>query len=262
MPAGAASFKEGLRWCTEVFHALAALLKEKGLATSVGDEGGFAPDLGSDEEAIECILEAVKRAGYEPGKDFVLAMDAASSEWKGSKKGEYVLPKCGKKFKSEELVAHWKELCSKYPIYSIEDGLDEEDWEGWQMMTKELGGTVQLVGDDLFVTNTERLAKGIGLGCANSILIKLNQIGSVSETLEAIKMAHKAGYTAISSHRSGETEDTTIADLAVALNTCQIKTGAPSRSERVAKYNQLLRIEEELGEAAVFPGKEAFNIKK
>ena len=262
MPAGAASFKEGLRWCTEVFHALAALLKEKGLATSVGDEGGFAPDLGSDEEAIECILEAIKRAGYEPGKDFVLAMDAASSEWKGSKKGEYVLPKCGKKFTSEELVAHWKELCSKYPIYSIEDGLDEEDWEGWQMMTKELGGTVQLVGDDLFVTNTERLAKGIGLGCANSILIKLNQIGSVSETLEAIKMAHKAGYTAISSHRSGETEDTTIADLAVALNTCQIKTGAPSRSERVAKYNQLLRIEEELGEAAVFPGKEAFGIKK
>lgn len=262
MPAGAASFKEGLRWCTEVFHALAALLKEKGLATSVGDEGGFAPDLGSDEEAIECILEAIKRAGYEPGKDFVLAMDAASSEWKGSKKGEYVLPKCGKKFTSEELVAHWKELCSKYPIYSIEDGLDEEDWEGWQMMTKELGDTVQLVGDDLFVTNTERLAKGIGLGCANSILIKLNQIGSVSETLEAIKMAHKAGYTAISSHRSGETEDTTIADLAVALNTCQIKTGAPSRSERVAKYNQLLRIEEELGEAAVFPGKEAFNIKR
>ena len=262
MPAGEAIFKEGLRWCTEVFHALAALLKEKGLATSVGDEGGFAPDLGSDEEAIECILEAIKRAGYEPGKDFVLAMDAASSEWKGSKKGEYVLPKCGKKFTSEELVAHWKELCSKYPIYSIEDGLDEEDWEGWQMMTKELGDTVQLVGDDLFVTNTERLAKGIGLGCANSILIKLNQIGSVSETLEAIKMAHKAGYAAISSHRSGETEDTTIADLAVALNTCQIKTGAPSRSERVAKYNQLLRIEEELGEAAVFPGKEAFGIKK
>ena len=172
------------------------------------------------------------------------------------------MPKCGKKFTSEELVAHWKELCSKYPIYSIEDGLDEEDWEGWQMMTKELGDTVQLVGDDLFVTNTERLAKGIGLGCANSILIKLNQIGSVSETLEAIKMAHKAGYAAISSHRSGETEDTTIADLAVALNTCQIKTGAPSRSERVAKYNQLLRIEEELGEAAVFPGKEAFGIKK
>ena len=262
VPVGAPTFKEALRWGAEIFHALKKILKSRGLETAVGDEGGFAPDLGSDEEAIECILEAIKRAGYEPGKDFVLAMDAASSEWKGSKKGEYVLPKCGKKFTSEELVAHWKELCSKYPIYSIEDGLDEEDWEGWQMMTKELGDTVQLVGDDLFVTNTERLAKGIGLGCANSILIKLNQIGSVSETLEAIKMAHKAGYTAISSHRSGETEDTTIADLAVALNTCQIKTGAPSRSERVAKYNQLLRIEEELGEAAVFPGKEAFGIKK
>ena len=262
MPAGAPSFKEGLRWCTEVFHTLAALLKEKGLATSVGDEGGFAPDLGSDEEAIEYILEAVKKAGYEPGKDFVLAMDAASSEWKGSQKGEYVLPKCGNKFTSAQLVEHWKNLIEKYPIYSIEDGLDEEDWEGWQIMTKELGGKVQLVGDDLFVTNTERLEKGISRGCGNSILIKLNQIGSVSETLEAIKMAHKAGYTAISSHRSGETEDTTIADLAVALNTCQIKTGAPSRSERVAKYNQLLRIEEELGEAAVYPGFQAFNIKR
>ena len=261
MPAGAPSFKEGLRWCTEVFHALAALLKEKGLATSVGDEGGFAPDLASDEEAIQYILEAVKKAGYEPGRDFVLAMDAASSEWKGGKKGEYVLPKCGKHFTSAELVNHWKELCEKYPIYSIEDGLDEEDWEGWQLMTKELGGKIQLVGDDLFVTNTERLAKGISLGCGNSILIKLNQIGSVSETLEAIKMAHKAGYTAIASHRSGETEDTTIADLAVALNTCQIKTGAPSRSERVAKYNQLLRIEEELGDAAVYPGFGAFNRK-
>ena len=261
MPAGAPSFKEGLRWCAEVFHALAALLKERKLATSVGDEGGFAPDLGSDEEAIQCILEAVKRAGYEPGKDFVLAMDAASSEWKGSVKGEYILPKCGKKFTSKELIAHWKDLCEKYPIYSIEDGLDEEDWEGWQLMTKELGDKVQLVGDDLFVTNTERLSKGISLGCGNSILIKLNQIGSVSETLEAIKMAHKAGYTAIASHRSGETEDTTIADLAVALNTCQIKTGAPSRSERVAKYNQLLRIEEELGAAAQFPGFGAFNTK-
>ena len=262
MPAGAESFREGLRWCTEVFHALAALLKEKNLATSVGDEGGFAPDLGSDEEAIEYILEAVKKAGYEPGKDFVLAMDAASSEWKSGTKGEYILPKCGKKSTPAELVAHWKSLCEKYPIYSIEDGLDEEDWEGWQIMTKELGGKVQLVGDDLFVTNTKRLAKGINLGCGNSILIKLNQIGSVSETLEAIKMAHKAGYTAISSHRSGETEDTTIADLAVALNTCQIKTGAPSRSERVAKYNQLLRIEEELDAAAVYPAMQAFNISK
>ena len=261
MPAGASSFSEGLRWCTEVFHSLQALLKSKGLATSVGDEGGFAPDLASDEEAIECILEAVKAAGYEPGRDFVLAMDAASSEWKGSKKGEYILPKCKKTFTSAELVEYWKSLVDKYPIYSIEDGLDEEDWEGWQILTKELGGRIQLVGDDLFVTNTERLNKGISLGCGNSILIKLNQIGSVSETLEAIKMAHKAGYTAVTSHRSGETEDTTIADLAVALNTCQIKTGAPSRSERVAKYNQLLRIEEELGTAAVYPGFQAFNIK-
>lgn len=262
MPAGAPSFKEGLRWCTEVFHALAALLKERGLATSVGDEGGFAPDLGSDEEAIECILEAVEKAGYKPGEDFVLAMDAASSEWKSGTKGEYLLPKSGRKFTSAELIEHWKQLCEKYPIYSIEDGLDEEDWEGWQQLTKELGDKVQLVGDDLFVTNTERLSKGIKLGCGNSILIKLNQIGSVSETLEAIKMAHNAGYTAVTSHRSGETEDTTIADLAVALNTCQIKTGAPSRSERVAKYNQLLRIEEQLGNAAVYPGKGAFHISR
>ena len=262
MPVGAPSFKECLRWCAEVFHALAALLKSKGLATSVGDEGGFAPDLASDEEAIQYILEAVRNAGYEPGKDFMIAMDAASSEWKGSKKGEYVLPKAGTKFTSAELIEHWKKLVEKYPIISIEDALDEEDWEGWQQLTKELGDKVQLVGDDLFVTNTERLAKGIELGCGNSILIKLNQIGSVSETLEAIKMAHKAGYTAISSHRSGETADTTIADLAVALNTCQIKTGAPSRSERVAKYNQLLRIEEELGDSAVYPQMKAFNVKK
>lgn len=262
MPVGAPSFKEALRWCAEVFHALAALLKSKGLATSVGDEGGFAPDLASDEEAIQYILEAVKNAGYEPGKDFMIAMDAASSEWKGSKKGEYVLPKAGTKFTSAELIEHWKKLVEKYPIISIEDALDEEDWEGWQLLTKELGGKVQLVGDDLFVTNTERLAKGISLGCGNSILIKLNQIGSVSETLEAIKMAHKAGYTAISSHRSGETADTTIADLAVALNTCQIKTGAPSRSERVGKYNQLLRIEEELGESAVYPQMGAFNVTR
>ena len=262
MPVGAPTFGEGLRWCTEVFHALAAILKSKGLATSVGDEGGFAPDLGSDEEAIEIILEAVRQAGYKPGEDFVLAMDAASSEWKGSAKGEYILPKSGKKFTSAELINHWKALVEKYPIYSIEDGLDEEDWEGWQQLTKELGGKVQLVGDDLFVTNTERLSKGIEMGCGNSILIKLNQIGSVSETLEAIKMAHNAGYTAVTSHRSGETEDTTIADLAVALNTCQIKTGAPSRSERVAKYNQLLRIEEELGASAVYPGKAAFHIHR
>lgn len=262
MPVGAPSFKEALRWCAEVFHALATLLKSKGLATSVGDEGGFAPDLASDEEAIQYILEAVKNAGYEPGKDFMIAMDAASSEWKGKKKGEYILPKAGTKFTSAELIEHWKKLVEKYPIVSIEDALDEEDWEGWKLLTAEIGNKVQLVGDDLFVTNTERLKKGIDNKCGNSILIKLNQIGSVSETLEAIKMAHKAGYTAISSHRSGETADTTIADLAVALNTCQIKTGAPSRSERVAKYNQLLRIEEELGESAVYPCISAFNFNK
>ncbi len=262
MPVGAPSFKEALRWCAEVFHALASLLKENGLATSVGDEGGFAPDLASDEEAIQYILKAVEKAGYVPGQDFMIAMDAASSEWKSGNKGEYVLPKAGTRFTSDELIAHWEQLVDKYPIISIEDALDEEDWEGWQRLTAKLGGKVQLVGDDLFVTNTERLSKGIRLGCGNSILIKLNQIGSVSETLEAIKMAHKAGYTAISSHRSGETADTTIADLAVALNTCQIKTGAPSRSERVAKYNQLLRIEEELGAAAVYPGIGAFNVKR
>ncbi|MBF1261644.1 MAG: phosphopyruvate hydratase, partial [Lachnoanaerobaculum sp.] len=263
MPVGAPSFKEALRWCAEVFHNLAALLKAEGLATSVGDEGGFAPNLtGGDEEAIEFILKAVEKAGYKPGVDFMIAMDAASSEWKTGTIGKYKLPKAGTEFTSAELVEHWKKLVEKYPIISIEDGLDEEDWEGWKLLTKELGGKVQLVGDDLFVTNTERLKKGIDNGCANSILIKLNQIGSVSETLEAIKMAHKAGYTSISSHRSGETEDTTIADLAVALNTCQIKTGAPSRSERVAKYNQLLRIEEELGESACYPGMAAFNVKR
>ena len=262
MPAGACCFKEGLRMCTEVFHALQSLLKSRGLATAVGDEGGFAPDLSSDEEAIQVILEAVEKAGYRPGSDFVLAIDAASSEWKTGVKGQYRLPKSGQTFTSAELTAHWKALCGKYPIYSIEDGLDEEDWEGWQMLTKELGGKVQLVGDDLFVTNTERLKKGIELGCGNSILIKLNQIGSVSETLEAIGMAHRAGYTAIVSHRSGETEDTTISDLAVALNACQIKAGAPSRSERVAKYNQLLRIEESLGKSAVYPGFDAFKVKR
>jgi len=262
MPVGAPTFKEALRWCAEVFHALAKILKGRGLATSVGDEGGFAPNLASDEETIETILEAVKAAGYEPGKDFMIAMDAASSEWKSEKgKGFYKQPKSGKEFTSDELITHWESLVDKYPIISIEDGLDEDDWEGWQRMTQKIGHKVQLVGDDLFVTNTERLAKGISLGAANSILIKLNQIGSVSETLEAIKMAHNAGYTAISSHRSGETADTTIADLAVALNTCQIKTGAPSRSERVAKYNQLLRIEEQLGASAVYPQMEAFHVK-
>lgn len=261
MPAGAPSFREALRWCSEVFHALQKLLKDRNLATSVGDEGGFAPNLSSDEETIEVILEAIKIAGYEPGKDFMIAIDAAASEWKGSKIGEYILPKSGKKFTTDELIAHWKMLVEKYPIVSLEDGLDEEDWEGWKKLTEAIGDKVQLVGDDLFVTNTERLSRGIKEGAGNSILIKLNQIGSISETLEAIKMAHKAGYTAVTSHRSGETEDTTIADLAVALNTCQIKTGAPSRSERVAKYNQLLRIEEDLKQSAVYPGFDAFNQK-
>ncbi len=264
MPVGAPSFKEALRWCAEVFHALKKLLKDMGDVTAVGDEGGFAPNqLGSDEEAIEKILEAIKVAGFEPGKDFMIAMDAASSEWKSEKgKGFYKLPKAGTEYTSEELIDHWASLCDKYPIISIEDGLDEEDWEGWKKMTERLGNKVQLVGDDLFVTNVERLSKGIGMGAGNSILIKLNQIGSVSETLEAIKIAHKAGYTAVTSHRSGETADTTIADLAVALNTCQIKTGAPSRSERVAKYNQLLRIEEMLGDSAMYPGIGAFNVNR
>ena len=261
MPVGASSFAEGLRQCAEVYHKLGKLLKAEGYATSVGDEGGYAPNLSSDEETLEYILKAIKDCGYEPGKDFVLAMDAAASEWKGSAKGQYKQPNSGKEFTSAELVAHWKSLVDKYPIVSIEDGLDEEDWEGWKKMTEELGDRLQIVGDDLFVTNTKRLHKGIEQGCGNSILIKLNQIGSVSETIEAIKMAQKAGYTAVVSHRSGETEDTTIADLAVALNAGQIKTGAPNRSERVAKYNQLLRIEEELDENAKYAGLEAFNQK-
>jgi enolase len=262
MPAGAKSFKKGLRWSAEVFHALQALLKQEGQTTAVGDEGGFAPNFKSDEDTIEHILQAIRDAGYEPGQDFVLAMDAAASEWKSPKgKGYYHQPKSDRDYTSEELIEHWKRLVEKYPIYSIEDGLDEEDWEGWQKMTAVLGDKVQLVGDDLFVTNTKRLKKGIELGAGNAILIKLNQIGSVSETLDAIKMAQNAGMRAIVSHRSGETEDTTIADLAVALNAGEIKTGAPSRSERVAKYNQLLRIEEVLGGAAVYPGKSAFNFK-
>ena len=260
MPAGAESFRGGLRRCTEVFHSLASILGANGLATSVGDEGGFAPDLSSDSQAIEYILEAIQKAGYEPGRDFVLAIDAASSEWKGGEPGKYVLPKSGERFTSSELASHWEHLCKKYPIVSVEDGLDEEDWQGWRHMTKSLGEKTQLVGDDLFVTNSKRLKKGIKLGCGNSILIKLNQIGTVSDTLEAIKIAQKAGYTAVISHRSGETEDTTIADLAVATNAGQIKTGAPSRSERVAKYNRLLRIEERLGASACYPGFGAFNI--
>ena len=262
MPVGAPSFKEALRWCAEVFHNLAKILKAEGLATSVGDEGGFAPNLASDEDALKYICKAIEAAGYVPGKDFMIAIDAAASEWKSDVKGEYVLPKAGTKFTTESLVAFWKDLADRYPIISLEDGMDEEDWEGWKLLTETIGDKVQLVGDDLFVTNTERLAKGIEGKNANAILIKLNQIGTVSETLEAIKMAHKAGFTAVTSHRSGETADTTIADLAVALNTCQIKTGAPSRSDRVAKYNQLLRIEEELGASAVYPGMAAFNVKR
>lgn len=261
MPVGAQTFREGLRWCVEVYHALASILKSKGLSTAVGDEGGFAPDLGSDIDAIDYILEAINKAGYRPKSDFMIAIDAAASEWNGSKQGEYVLPKSKNTYTADELIDFWKNLSEKYPIISIEDALDENDFDGWKKLTATLGGKVQLVGDDLFVTNTERLEYGIKNSCGNSILIKLNQIGSVSETIEAIKMAHKAGYTAIASHRSGETEDTTIADLAVALNTRQIKTGAPCRSERVAKYNRLLRIEEELGETAVYPAKSAFNVK-
>lgn len=256
MPIGANNFREGLRWCTEVFHTLAKILKSKGLSTSVGDEGGYAPNLSSDDEAIELILEAVKKAGYTPGTDFVIAIDAAASEWK-SESG-YMLPKNKKAYTTDELIEYWKGLCEKYPISSIEDALDEEDWDGWVKLTKILGDKVQLVGDDLFVTNTSRLEKGIKSHCGNSILIKLNQIGTLTETLDAIKMAHHAGFTAIISHRSGETEDTTIADLAVALNAGQIKTGAPSRSERVAKYNQLLRIEDDLLGQDKYPGKDCF----
>lgn len=263
LPVGACCFKEALRMGTEVYHSLKKVLENKGLSTAVGDEGGFAPDVDGVEAVLDLMAEAVKDAGYECGKDICFALDVAASEWKSEKgKGYYHLPKSGKDYCTEELIAMYRNVAEKYPVISIEDPLDEEDWEGWKKITEELGDKVQLVGDDLFVTNTERLSKGIENKCANSILIKLNQIGSVSETLEAIKMAHKAGYTAIASHRSGETEDTTIADLAVALNTCQIKTGAPCRSERVAKYNQLLRIEEELGENAVYPGIKAFHVKR
>ncbi len=262
MPVGAVCFKDALRECAEVFHALAGILKSKGLATSVGDEGGFAPNFNSDEETLDCILSAIEKAGYKPEKDFMLAIDAAASEWKGGAKGKYKLPKAGTEFTSEQLIDHWEKLCGKYPIISIEDALDEEDWDGWKKLTERLGKRVQLVGDDLFVTNVERIEKGVREKCANSVLIKLNQIGTVSETLEAIKTAHKAGYTAIASHRSGETADTTIADLAVAMNTRQIKTGAPSRSERVEKYNRLLRIEEELRTAARYRGMDAFNVQR
>ncbi|MBR2181377.1 MAG: phosphopyruvate hydratase [Oscillospiraceae bacterium] len=261
MPVGAPSFSEALRWCTEVFHNLKKVLSEMGMTTAVGDEGGFAPNLKKDEDAIKVILDAVERAGFRPGDDFMIAIDAASSEWY-QEDGTYFLPKAKKKMTKQQLVNYWKNLTSKYPIISLEDGVAEEDWEAWGMLTKAIGSKVQLVGDDLFVTNVERLSKGIDLGVGNSILIKVNQIGSLTETLDAIQMANRAGYTAVVSHRSGETEDTTIADIAVALNAGQIKTGAPSRTDRVAKYNQLLRIEEELGDSAIYLGKKAwFNLK-
>ena len=267
MPVGATSFKECLRMCAEVFHNLKSVLKEKDLATSVGDEGGFAPNLKEDEEALQVIVEAIKRAGFEPDKDFKIAIDAAATEMydeakKKGKEGCYYFWKSDKMFTCDEMIAYWEDLASKYPIISLEDGLAEEDWEGWKKLTQRLGSKIQLVGDDLFVTNTKRLKKGIDMGVANAILIKVNQIGTITETLDAIKMANRAGYTAIVSHRSGETEDTTIADLVVGLNAGQIKTGAPSRTDRVCKYNQLLRIEEELGSISEFNGKDVFfNLK-
>ncbi len=262
MPVGASSFKEALRMGAEVFHALAKVLKKNGLSTAVGDEGGFAPNLKSDEEALSYINIAITEAGYSPGKDFMLAIDAAASEWKTGEIGKYRMPKSKKEWTSDELIEHWKELSEEYPIISIEDGLDEDDFDGFKKMTEVIGERVQLVGDDLFVTNTQRIKMGIEQQFANSVLIKLNQIGSLSETIYAIKMAQDAGYTAITSHRSGETEDVSISDLAVALMTGQIKTGAPSRSERVAKYNQLLRIEERLGNQAIYPGMKAFKVKR
>ena len=259
MPVSAPCFSEALRRSAEVFHTLKNVLKAKGIpATGVGDEGGYAPNLKKDEDALSVIVEAIEQAGYIPGEDFMIAIDAASSEWYDEESGLYLLPKSGKQLTRHQLVSMWKRLAQKYPIISLEDGMAETDWEGWDMLTKAIGNKVQLVGDDLFVTNTERLAQGIEKGIANSILIKVNQIGTLTETLDAISMANRAGYTAIVSHRSGETEDTTIADLSVAVNAGQIKTGAPSRSDRVAKYNQLLRIEEELGVNAQYPGKNAF----
>ena len=263
LPVGAPSFKEAIRWGTEVFHNLKAVLKAKGLNTAVGDEGGFAPNLGSNEEAIQVIMEAIKKAGYVPGKDIFLGMDVASSEFYNKDTKKYVLAGEGnKEFTAEQLADFYVNLVEKYPIISIEDGLDENDWEGWKYLTKVLGDKIQLVGDDLFVTNTEKLAHGIENGIANSILIKVNQIGTLTETLEAIEMAKRAGYTAVVSHRSGETEDTTIADLVVATNAGQIKTGSASRTDRIAKYNQLIRIEDELGDTAKYLGKASFyNLK-
>ena len=267
MPVGAKSFKECLRWCAEVFHNLKSVLKAKGYATSVGDEGGFAPNLKSDEEALKCIVEAIEKAGYKPYDDFRIAIDAAATEMydeaaKIGEEGKYYFWKTKQLFTTDELVEYYAQLAEKYPIISLEDGLAEEDWEGWKKLTDRLGKKIQLVGDDLFVTNTERIKKGLDTKTANSVLIKLNQIGTLTETLEAIQMANRAGYTAVVSHRSGETEDTTIADLSVALNAGQIKTGAPSRTDRVAKYNQLIRIEEELGDSAKYLGKKTFfNLK-
>ena len=259
MPISAGSWKEALRRCAEVFHTLKVILKENKIpVTGVGDEGGYAPMLKKDEDALALIVAAIERAGYKPGDDFMIAIDAASSEWYEEEQGVYRLPKAGKVLSKKQMVQMWKRLAEKYPIISLEDGMAETDWEGWTMLTKALGSKMQLVGDDLFVTNTQRLKQGIEMGIGNSILIKVNQIGTLTETLDAIAMANRAGYTAIISHRSGETEDTTIADLAVALNAGQIKSGAPSRSDRVAKYNQLLRIEEELGDRAQYPGKAAF----
>ena len=255
MPFGASSFSEGLRWGTEVFHHLKSVLKSKGMSTNVGDEGGFAPNLGSNDEAIEVVIQAIEKAGFKPGDDMYVALDAASSEFYKSDKGIYHFESTGAEMSSEEMVDYWVNWCNKYPIISIEDGLAEDDWNGWKLATEKLGSKIQLVGDDLFVTNTNRLNRGITEGIANSILVKVNQIGSLTETIEAVQMATRNSYTSVMSHRSGETEDNTIADLAVALNCGQIKTGSASRSDRMSKYNQLLRIEEELGSAAVYPGK-------
>lgn len=260
MPVGADSFATALRQCAEVFHNLKSILSSKGLATAVGDEGGFAPNLESDEDALKAIVDAISKAGYTPGKDFRIAIDAASSEWY-QEDGTYLLPKKQIRMTREELINYWENICNNYPVISIEDGLAEDDWDGWKALTDRLGAKVQLVGDDLFVTNAQRLQKGLDLGVANSILVKFNQIGSLTETLQAVRNAQRAGYTAVISHRSGETEDSTIADLAVALNAGQIKTGAPSRSDRVAKYNRLIRIEEELGASSLYPGLKAFNVK-
>ncbi|MBK8614816.1 MAG: phosphopyruvate hydratase [Flavobacteriales bacterium] len=255
MPVGASTFAQGLRMGAEVFHHLKSVLKAKGLSTNVGDEGGFAPDLPSNEDALKLVMQAIEKAGYKPGDDIVVALDCASTEFYDAKKKRYVLESTGDSLTSDEMVGMWKDWCKRYPIVSIEDGMSEDDWDGWKKLTTTIGDKVQLVGDDLFVTNTTRLTEGISKGIANSILVKVNQIGTLTETLEAVEMAHRAGYTSVMSHRSGETEDSTIADLAVALNCGMIKTGSASRSDRIAKYNQLLRIEEQLGKGARYPGR-------